>query len=442
MTKRLPHIGSRELVSFPDQGHEAVPAKVDTGADYSSVWASEIVERDGTLEFKLFGRGSSFFSDSLIFVTNYGITEVRNSFGHTEIRYTVKLRVKLGAKVIGVQFRLADRSRNRYPVLIGKQTLSSKFLVDVSVNNKLGHKKSQILVLNSVPSKSNEEFFKEVDAVSSSRVSTKFRTYDDLFVVIGGKSSIRLFGVDSCKPLRRYDLIYFKTHQKRMEFATLVAEYASMCNIIFIDSEVGQFRSYSKLSQYARLARHGLPVPLSVAFHMSRLDSMYDFIVRKLGVPFVLKDAAADKGESNFLVHNRAQYDEITNSFGDKDGYFIAQKFIANDGDYRCLVLDKKLRLIISRRRANESTHLNNTSTGGRAELIDGEKFSSSAVTTAIKSAIVLGRQVAGVDLMQSTKTGKWYILEVNNSPQIASGAFVHDKAKVFAEFLKEQSEK
>ena len=441
MLKKLKHIGSKELISLPTFSVEHVPAKVDTGADYSSIWASDVVESDGVLRFKLFGRGSRLYSGHVVTVTDYGVTEVRNSFGDSEIRYTAKIVMNMGGKRTKVDFRLADRSRNRYPVLVGKKTLKGKFLVDVSVNNRLGAGTARVLVLNSLPSQSVAAFLEQA-AASDPSLKISFRVYDDLLLVLNEKTGIKVYNAATKKLLPRFDLIYFKTHQKRMEIASALAEYGEATNVNFIDREVAQFRSYSKLSQYARLARYNLPIPKTVIMHHSHLELSYDFIVTKIKLPFIFKDVAADRGEANFLIHNVQEFIAAAAIAKKTDAYFAAQEFIENDGDYRCLILDKKLSLIIKRQRQDDSTHLNNTSTGGMASLVEVAEMPPAVQAMAVRSAIVLGRQVAGVDLMRSKKTGKWYILEVNNSPQIANGAFVEEKTKRFTKFLREQAEK
>ena len=48
-------IGSTEHVDFGKRAQK-VPAKIDTGADSSAVWASNIrIDKDGVLKFSLFG---------------------------------------------------------------------------------------------------------------------------------------------------------------------------------------------------------------------------------------------------------------------------------------------------------------------------------------------------------------------------------------------------
>jgi len=45
-------------------------------------------------------------------------------------------------------------------------------------------------------------------------------------------------------------------------------------------------------------------------------------------------------------------------------------------------------------------------------------------------------RQIAGADMIQDKTTGKWYILEVNSSPQMRTGSHIDEKVSEFAQFI------
>ncbi|MBQ6147445.1 ATP-dependent zinc protease [Candidatus Saccharibacteria bacterium] len=129
--KNLDIIGSTELVSV--ENFLNIPAKIDTGADSSAIWASNInVSEDGVLSFSLFGKDSKFYTGEKLERKNFRVLIVRSSNGDEEIRYRTELSVKLGGRKIKAMFTLADRSKNYFPILIGRRTLKNKFLVDVS----------------------------------------------------------------------------------------------------------------------------------------------------------------------------------------------------------------------------------------------------------------------------------------------------------------------
>lgn len=127
-------IGRVEKISFPELGIKDVHAKIDTGADLSSIWATGVHEDAGVLKFKLFGRKSPYYTGKELVFTqpHYLLTRVANSFGHKELRYVVKFQMKLGGKIIVGTFTLSDRSKKTYPILIGRKLLNRKFIVDVS----------------------------------------------------------------------------------------------------------------------------------------------------------------------------------------------------------------------------------------------------------------------------------------------------------------------
>ena len=125
-------IGSTELIEV--NGIKNIPAKIDTGADTSAIWASNIdMKKDGTLVFSFFGPKSPFYTGERFESTDYKARIVRSSHGDTQVRYRVKLPVKLAGKSFETTFTLANRSRNNFPVLIGCHTIEEGFLVDASI---------------------------------------------------------------------------------------------------------------------------------------------------------------------------------------------------------------------------------------------------------------------------------------------------------------------
>ena len=127
----LDTIGSTEYVDV--EGYHNIPAKIDTGADSSAIWASHIeVDQEGILHFQLFDEGSPFYTGEILKRKEFKVAVVRSSTGEEQIRYRVHLSLFLSGHKIRALFNLSDRSKNAFPVLIGRRTISGKFLVDVS----------------------------------------------------------------------------------------------------------------------------------------------------------------------------------------------------------------------------------------------------------------------------------------------------------------------
>lgn len=126
-------IGRTEHIVIPSESARKIRVKIDTGADRSSIWASNIaMSDDGELSFTLFAPESKFYSGTVYRTKNFEASRVRSAYGDLQVRFLTHLTIILGGKKIRGTFTLADRSKNRYPALIGCKILNKKFLVDVS----------------------------------------------------------------------------------------------------------------------------------------------------------------------------------------------------------------------------------------------------------------------------------------------------------------------
>jgi hypothetical protein len=124
-------IGRNALVDFGDEVLE-VPAKVDTGADSSAVWASDIfVDKEHLLHFKLFAKGSRFYTGVEHVADKYSVALTRSSSGDMMLKFRTKILVKIDGHEMLTTFGLSDRSTHMYPILIGRKTLHGHFMVDV-----------------------------------------------------------------------------------------------------------------------------------------------------------------------------------------------------------------------------------------------------------------------------------------------------------------------
>lgn len=124
-------IGRAERLSFPQIGVSSLHARIDTGAKTSAIWASNVHEKNGRLAVTFFGPSSEHYDGVEHYFEKYERSMVASSNGQSEERYKIRLLVTLKGKKIRARFTLADRSSQVYPVLIGRNVLRGKFIVDV-----------------------------------------------------------------------------------------------------------------------------------------------------------------------------------------------------------------------------------------------------------------------------------------------------------------------
>lgn len=125
-------IGRAEPLFFVGLLNESVPAKVDSGAFRSSIHAKNITIKNGQLTCDLLLSHPASTASIPYETKDFQKVTVTNSFGLKEERYEVKLRVKLAHKIVTTSFTLADRSKNIYPILLGRTFLNNRFIIDTS----------------------------------------------------------------------------------------------------------------------------------------------------------------------------------------------------------------------------------------------------------------------------------------------------------------------
>lgn len=439
--KRISTLGSKEVVSFPELGFADVPAKVDTGADSSAIWASRaVVNAQGELSFTLFAPGNRFYTGKELLTTEFKRTSVKNSSGDREFRYKVRLLVRLDGRKIRAWFNLADRSSMRYPVLLGRRLLHGKFVVDVAHERSASPETGMAdIAVVGVKLDETRQFYEEVARKSTVHARFTCVDYDTLMFVMDSKHVHIVDIVHDNRDMASYNMAYFKSHVLRAEQAAAVAEYLRFHNVYFVDRDVAGHASSGKLSEYMKLSCHGLPVPLSIAATVPLLADKYDDIVAELGAPFVLKDAESNRGKNNFLIADEPTFREVI-AAASRRQVFVAQKFIPNDGFYRLYVLGRNVEMAVWRagypHEEARKAHLNKPAGGPNASLVDVDKLPADMQGLAVRAADCMDRQIAGVDILQDNLTKKWYILEVNNAPQVRSGSFVEEKADVIARYF------
>ncbi|HWT39755.1 MAG TPA: RimK/LysX family protein, partial [Dongiaceae bacterium] len=327
-----PIIGSIEQVQIVSHGDELVLAKIDTGAESSSIWATQVSQDSGVLHYVLFGPGSVYYSGKVRTSKRFKVTTVKSSFGHSETRYKVLLEIKIGKHRIKGWFTLADRSRNTYPILLGKSLLKDQFLVDVSMNHvhSDGSLEKKVLVISSSPETAG--FLKNVQKVSANHINYDVLDFEHILFDINGDMSDVINSTNG-ESLAEYALTYVKSHWKYPEPASALAEYLKFKNRSLVDEELFHYTSRSKLSEMMNLAVHGLPVPRSYVGYKTALVDQADSIIKSLGFPLVMKNVTSDKGKDNFFIEDEKVYYAILENAAGMDIYAV-QEYIPNDGFY------------------------------------------------------------------------------------------------------------
>lgn len=126
-------VGRREVVTIEELDLVDIDAKIDTGADSNALHCDDIfVDEDNFVHFKLLDEVHSSYYNKQMKMPLYKLKKVKSSNGKRELRPYVKVTLIFFKKRYKSIISLTNRSDMKYPMLIGRQFLNKRFLVDVS----------------------------------------------------------------------------------------------------------------------------------------------------------------------------------------------------------------------------------------------------------------------------------------------------------------------
>ncbi len=126
-------IGRIDKIDLPEYGLTNIEAKIDTGANRSAIHCSKIhqIQENGVDKIVFHIPLDSSHGTTKFYSTDFFKKGVRSSSGHLEERYIINTVVILFGTKIKTTFSLSDRSEMKFPVLLGRKLLRSRFIVDV-----------------------------------------------------------------------------------------------------------------------------------------------------------------------------------------------------------------------------------------------------------------------------------------------------------------------
>ncbi|MGB8360568.1 MAG: RimK/LysX family protein [Acidimicrobiia bacterium] len=131
---KRPIIGWREWVALPDLGIREIKAKIDTGADNSSLHAFDLVrfEEDGKsmVRFTIHPHQRKRKPSVDCVAEVVGERKVKNPGGRSEIRPVIRTTLIVAGEELDALVNLTTRDEMTFRMLLGRRTIRRNFLVD------------------------------------------------------------------------------------------------------------------------------------------------------------------------------------------------------------------------------------------------------------------------------------------------------------------------
>ena len=141
---KLVTIGWQEWVALPELSSVPIKVKVDTGAKTCALHAFKVepYEKEGQSYVKYLVH--PYQHDDSQFIECHSLVvdqrEVSDSGGHREMRYVIQTTVSLAGNKFSAEITLTDRDTMKFRMLLGRNALRNKYLVDCGKSFMLGGK--------------------------------------------------------------------------------------------------------------------------------------------------------------------------------------------------------------------------------------------------------------------------------------------------------------
>ena len=423
-----PIIGSEEWCQLSQLGIPAVKVRVDSGAKTSALHAFNIQTfKRGNVSWVSFdvhplqnNRKVSLRCESPILDRRI----IKNTSGASEKRYVIKVPMRLGGQLWEIELTLTNRDSMGYRMLLGREAMAGRVLVDPSSSMNLGRISDLELreMYGIAPTKktglkiallaTNPELYSNQRLIEAGEerghemvflsIKDCYMKLDDENPEVHYRGGHIITGLDAVIPRIRPSATFYG--------CALTRQFESM-GVYAQNSSLAISQSRDKLFSLQLLIKSGLDIPLT-GFANSPIDTN-ELIEMVGGAPLIVKLLEGTQGRGVVLAETKKAAQSVINAFKAVKANLLVQEFIkeADGKDLRLFVINGKVSAAIQREAAPGEF---------RANLHQGGTASVARPTTeerrlAVKATKAMGLAVAGVDIIRS-KTGP-LLLEVNSSP-------------------------
>ena len=421
-------VGSEEWCSFSTLNIPAIKARVDSGAKTSALHAINIVpfEKEGEKWVKFDVNPLQNNGKTVIHCESKVIDKriVKSSSGSRESRYVIQTEISIADTNWMIELTLTNRDSMGYRMLLGREAMGGRVLVDPEKHFLLGQPTTEKLEEYYTKPKTEKKGLRigllasNPDLYSNKRIieAGELRGHEMHFLNL----KYCYMKLDANQPeihyrggrvLNDFDAVIPRIRPSMTYYGCALTRHFESLKVYSLNSAAAIAQSRDKLFSLQLLLNNGVDIP-TTGFANSPLDTN-DLIKMVGGSPLIVKLLEGTQGKGVVLAETKKAAESVINAFKSLNANILVQEFIkeANGKDIRCFVVDGKVVATIQRE-ALPGEFRANIHLGGTASVI---KVTPEEKKIAIKAAKAMNLKVAGVDIIRSAKGP--LLLEVNSSP-------------------------
>lgn len=421
-------LGSEEWCTLPELGIPSIKARVDSGAKTSALHAKNIApfikDDQNWVRFDINPIQNNVKTVVHCEAPLVDKRVVKSSSGFREQRYVIQTSLEIGDSKWVIEMTLTNRDSMGFRMLLGREAMSGRVLVDPEQQYLLGQHSLDNL----------KEVYKNAVKTSSGLriglLASNPELYSNKRIMEAGEMrghEMHFLNIKECymkldakNPeihyrggiiLNKFDAIIPRIRPSITFYGCALTRQFEALNVFCLNSSTAITQSRDKLFSLQLLLQSGIDIP-TTGFANSPLDTN-DLIKMVGGPPLIVKLLEGTQGKGVVLAETKKAAESVINAFKSLNANILVQEFIkeANGKDLRLFVVDGKVVATIQRE-AMPGEFRANIHLGGTASVI---KPTSEEKKIAIRAAKAMDLKVAGVDIIRSTKGP--LLLEVNSSP-------------------------
>ncbi|KAF2519218.1 30S ribosomal protein S6--L-glutamate ligase [Flavobacterium salilacus subsp. salilacus] len=421
-------VGSEEWCTFPELGIPTIKARVDSGAKTSALHAINISPFQKNAEnWVKFDINPIQNNTRTIIHCEAPLVDkriVKSSSGYREKRYVIQSEIQVGDSRWQIELTLTNRDSMGFRMLLGREAMSGRILVDPEQKYLLGQPTIEKL----------KEYYEKNEEVRTGLrigvLASNPELYSNRRIIEAGEMrghEMHFLNLKYCymkldadtpeihyrggRVLNDFDAIIPRIRPSMTFYGCALTRHFEALKVYCLNSATAITQSRDKLYSLQLLLNNGIDIP-TTGFANSPLDTN-DLIKMVGGSPLIVKLLEGTQGKGVVLAETKKAAESVINAFKSLNANILVQEFIkeADGKDIRLFVIDGKVVASIQRE-ALPGEFRANIHLGGTASVV---KATVEEKRIAVKAAKAMNLKVAGVDIIRSAKGP--LLLEVNSSP-------------------------
>lgn len=420
--------GSEEWISLPELNIPLIKVRVDSGAKTSAIHAVNIFpfQRNGESWVSFDVHPLQYDGKRVVHCEARVLDRrtIKSSTGTRENRYVILTTLKIGEESWPIEVTLANRDSMGYRMLLGREAMKGRILVDPESSFEFGERNKEELDQVYATEEIN------LKGLKIGLLASNPELYSNKRIIEAGEQQghhIEFFNIKQCyikldarapevhyrggRVLNDFDAVIPRIRPSMTYYGCALTRHFESMGVYALNTSAAISHSRDKLYSLQLLLNSGLDIPIT-GFANSPLDTN-DLIKMVGGSPLIVKLLEGTQGKGVVLAETKKAAESVINAFKSLNANILVQEFIkeANGKDLRCFVINGKV-VAAMQREAPPGEFRANIHLGGTGTVV---KITKEERRLAIAAAKAMGLDVAGVDMIRSSKGP--LLLEVNSSP-------------------------